>query len=110
MAANNFDSFLRALEPNNFSLNGKQLVWQKASTVAGYSPAHVRQDVCGAYIEWNQYGNISSAYGWEIDHIHPSFRGGSSSLSNLQPLHWRNNRAKGDSSTMYSCAVRSAIV
>ena len=44
---------------------------------------------------YGQYGQ-ESQYGWEIDHIMPKSRGRSDNLSNLQPLHWQNNRRKGD--------------
>jgi len=71
-------------------------VWMKARTVLGYDPNEIRKDVCGAWIKRANYGTTGD-YGWEIDHIQPVSAGGSDHISNLQPLHWQNNRKKGDS-------------
>ena len=38
-----------------------------------------------------EHGNRYSAYGWEIDHIRLRTFGGSDGISDLRPLHWRNN-------------------
>ena len=73
-----------------------QLVWSKAIPVINYDPAIIRKDRCGAWIRFEDYGNRNSEYGWEIDHIVPTTKGGTDDLSNLQPLRWDNNAAKGN--------------
>jgi len=75
-----------------------QIVWTKATVIPDYDPRVWRWDRCGRVIKFSEYGD-TSAYGWEIDHIHPVARGGTDSLDNLQPLQWQNNRRKGDSTT-----------
>jgi hypothetical protein len=82
-----------------------EAVWQKASTVGiPADKTHIwRKDCCSAWINRNQYGNRQSVHGWEIDHVNPK---GGDALSNLQPLQWENNAAKGDGPLV--CVVRSA--
>ena len=38
-----------------------------------YNPDLFRQDVAGAWIIREQYGNTDSMYGWEIEHIYPDY-------------------------------------
>lgn len=71
-------------------------VWQKAKIIANNNPDVFRQDYAGAWIRRNQYGIRDSKYGWEVDHCKPTSKGGTDELSNLYPLHWRNNEKKGD--------------
>jgi 5-methylcytosine-specific restriction endonuclease McrA len=71
-------------------------IWAKASVVPSNDPNVWRQDACGAWIGWRFHGNRESQYGWEVDHITPVEYGGSDAISNLRPLHWKNNASKQD--------------
>ena len=70
-----------------------QAVWENATVVENNDSAIWRKDACGAWIQRMMYGDRSSQYGWEIDHILPQSPDG---LSNLCPLHWRNSIGKSD--------------
>ncbi|MCF2659700.1 HNH endonuclease [Parabacteroides distasonis] len=78
-------------------------VWKKAKEVEGRNPDIWRKDFAGAWIRRDEYG-VRSKYGWVVDHVRPNFLGGDDSLSNLQTLHWRNNKSKGnDYSEVETC-------
>lgn len=71
-------------------------VWKKGKPIQGYSPDEWRYDIFGAPMRLSLYGDTSSNYGWEVDHIKPVSKGGQDDPSNLQPLQWENNRKKSD--------------
>jgi hypothetical protein len=79
-------------------------VWDKAKNDPDYPS--FKADACGASIQKTNYGN-PSIFGWEIDHIKPVSNGGTDDLSNLQALHWENNRHKGDDYPDWNCKKTS---
>lgn len=81
----------------------KSEVWSKGAVVGTNDPNVWRQDQCGAWIKWSDFGDRSSQYGWEIDHITPQSSGGSDAIGNLRPLQWQNNAATSDG--RLTCAV-----
>jgi len=78
----------------------KLAVWNKGRIIVEngkqYDPAIWRWDICGNVMKYSEHGNTNSEHGWEIDHIKPTAKDGKTTLDNLQPLHWTNNRKKGD--------------
>lgn len=63
--------------------------------IPGYDPNVWRRDAFGHPIRFSDYGDRSSLYGWEQDHILPKALGGSDALDNLRPLHCKNNASLG---------------
>lgn len=95
-----------AIVRKNFTPELIEKVWQKGTPIPGRDSNFVRKDRCGAIIRRLSYGTLGEC-GWEIDHIIPLARHGSDDLTNLRPLHWKNNKAKGDNPDgFWSCAVR----
>jgi len=85
-----------------------RLVWTKAIIVPGRDSSKMRKDACGAWIHWEQYGNRNSQFGWEVDHIIATTRGGSDLIFNLRPLHWQNNARKSDGRSLVCPVTASA--
>lgn len=83
-----------------------QMVWEKAVPVQGYDPSKWRKDFAGAWIRRDLFGTTQS-YGWEIDHLVPRASGGTDDISNLVPLHWRNNRSKGSHTPTFETELSS---
>ena len=54
------------------------------------------KDPYGTWIEKTAYGDENSKFGWDLDHIVPKSRGGTNAMSNLRPMHYSNNRARGN--------------
>jgi len=81
----------------------KSAAWNKAQVVANNDPNAWRGDECGAWINWKEYGNRDSQYGWEVDHITSKDHGGTDANSNLRALQWQNNASKG--AGRLKCAV-----
>src|SRR4051812_25959673 len=71
-----------------------EAVWEKARAMG--TSAILRVDAWGWTIVRQDYGNVRSRYGWEVDHLIPVSHGGTDDVSNLQPLQWENNRRKDE--------------
>lgn len=86
------DDILKALnDPTQDEVWAKAKVIDLPNELAGY-----RRDDFGNVIQREAYGDRSSPYGWEMDHSIPLSLGGSDSLSNVRPLHWRANVQKSN--------------
>ena len=88
----------------NFTDDKIKTVWQNARTVDNFDPNKFRQDACGAWMAWDNYG-METAIGWGIDHILPVAKGGTDHTSNLRAFHWQNNKSKADDFPTYKSAV-----
>ena len=94
----------------------KRLIWNKAPLMNPSSSDSLRLDSCNALMDWYDYGNRDSDYGWEIDHVIPEKILQENNvpqelidhIDNLRPMHWRNNIKKGDSFPKYSADTSHA--
>jgi hypothetical protein len=99
----NMREFNTKSDGKSFDESTIEAVWQKGKPEPGYQS--FRKDVCGASMQRGLYGK-QDRWGWEIDHIKPVSEGGTDELRNLQPLHWENNRHKGDDYPNWFCKVK----
>jgi hypothetical protein len=92
-------------------------VWQRARLIdrktfenadVQKSDDEFRLDNLGAIIGKSQFGK-RTVYGWTIDHILPTLKGGTDHFLNLQVLHWKNNKAKGDDFPTFKVGVGTWI-
>lgn len=81
-------------------------VWRKATEVPGYDSARWRQDFAGAWIQREQYG-LPTEFGWEVFHLVPVSRGGTSDVDNLYPIHRQNNLRRSNDYPMFHTAVKA---
>ena len=72
-----------------------QQVWEKGEAIPKFDSRMWRYDDYGNAIKRGEYG-LQTKHGWNVDHIEPQSKGGGDALSNLRPLHWKNNAAKQD--------------
>lgn len=93
----------------------KLSAWIAAQTVEGFNADLYRKDACGAWIMWDKYGDTSSIYGWEVDHICPQKLLSSLGYSqaaidhpkNLRAMQHQNNASKGDDYPGYISVITS---
>jgi 5-methylcytosine-specific restriction endonuclease McrA len=77
---------------NNFNMTEISEVWASVPACAGYKTCI---DPWGRQMNRDEYGK-KSEFGWNIDHVKPISAGGLNDERNLQPLHWKSNKQKGD--------------
>lgn len=91
------------------------VIWNKGQVVKGYNEKCYRKDACGAWMIREKYGDRTSPFGWEIDHIYPKSKLSESisdvslidDVKNLRPLNWKNNESKGNDYPSYQAKITS---
>ena len=63
-------------------------VWQHGRVMPEADPSVWRQDMCGAWIQRNEFARNDSEFGWKIENIKA---GGTNTSEDLRPFHWRNH-------------------
>lgn len=92
-----------------------EAIWQRANAVEGYDETLIRKDPCGAWIRRDKYGDRTSPFGWEIDHVMPRVLLESRNVPtdeidderNLRAMNWMNNDSKKDDYPEYHSRVTS---
>lgn len=93
----------------------KKKIWERGRIIKGYDKDKFRQDACGAWIIWDNYGDRESPFGWKVDHIYPESKLREKGVDNemidnivnLRPLNWRNNDSKGTDYPSYQASMKS---
>ncbi len=75
---------------NQYTQAEKRKVWMKAMPLDGHPPDIWRRDAFGNVINWQEYGNPVSKYGWEIISDNPG-SDAMGAMEHLQPIHCRQN-------------------
>ena len=70
-------------------------VWVKGAPIPGYPSNIWRCDVYGNIMKYPDFGNRASEFGWERDHVVALALGGTDTIDNIRPLHWRANASLG---------------
>lgn len=97
----------------DFSEKQIQEVWEKAKRIENLKEELkeiYRMDDAGAIIRRDKYGDVNSEYGWNIDYRLPISKGGFNHLTNLEPLHWKNNQSKADNYPAWKTVVSSRLI
>lgn len=79
-------------------------VWKKGQIDEYNIPNNFRKDNCGAWIERTEYENEISPFGWYIDKIKRDVD--SEDITNLYPVHYKNNERNHDGTINCSDIIR----
>ena len=63
--------------------------------IAYFGESSSSYDAFGTLIYRNRHGHTGDG-GWDVDHIFPQSKNGTTTFDNLQPLYFENNRIKSD--------------
>ena len=80
---------------SNYTTEQLKEIWAKGEpSTANGNAAKWRKDEYGSLMKYDDYGDRTSEYGWEVDHIISLADGGPDEMSNWQPLQWENKVRK----------------
>ncbi len=75
---------------SRYHINVRKKVWAKAGILEGHPPDIWRRDRKGNVINWQEYGNDESQYGWKIITTNQ----GSNAIADIEHLHPVHNKVK----------------